>query len=153
MESDIADLPDPSNRLPDPARRRALAGLSALSLSPWLAADALAETSIHALPRLALVVGCHRRKLKMDGLANILKIGGQRLMALCLILRLAVALHQARSDQALPEVTLRATNAQEWRLTIDASAEDWFMLAGVLEIEQAYQSGWGVGLSVKWALD
>lgn len=103
--------------------------------------------------RLALVVGCHRRKLKMDGLANILKIGGQRLMALCLILRLAVALHQARSDQALPEVTLRAANAQEWRLTIDASAEDWFMLAGVLEIEQAYQSGWGVGLSVKWALD
>lgn len=55
MESDIAG--PPLNRLPDPARRRALAGLSALSLSPWLAADALAETSIHALPRVALVVG------------------------------------------------------------------------------------------------
>lgn len=41
----------------DPQRRLALARLSALSLAPWLPSGALAQTPVHALPRLALVIG------------------------------------------------------------------------------------------------
>ncbi|MCK6406070.1 MAG: caspase family protein [Rhodocyclaceae bacterium] len=47
-------LPD---SLPDRQRRLALAGLSALSLAPFLPTRAIAGTAVHALPRLALVIG------------------------------------------------------------------------------------------------
>lgn len=42
---------------PDLRRRLALAQLSALSLAPWLPSPAFGETAIHALPRMALVIG------------------------------------------------------------------------------------------------
>lgn len=43
--------------LPDPKRRLVLARASALSFVPWLPAAAWSSTVVHALPRLALVIG------------------------------------------------------------------------------------------------
>ena len=60
--------------------------------------------------QLALLVGCHRRKLKADQYNEIMEAGGLTLLRLCALLRLAVLLHHSRSRAAAPAVRLRAAD-------------------------------------------
>jgi len=55
---------------------------------------------------LARLVGSHRRKLVLEGLDDLIPPWDSRALYLILILRIAVLLHRARSESAIPEVTL-----------------------------------------------
>lgn len=60
--------------------------------------------------RLAFLVRCHRRKIAPEELALLPEDMHQKLLRLCIILRLAVVLNRGRSPVALPEFQLSAAN-------------------------------------------
>lgn len=98
--------------------------------------------------RLSLLVGQHRRKLREDARAQVMRSGGLRLQALCLLLRLAVLLHHSRSDQQLPPVQLSTSGADQWQLKITGTATDWPLLVADLQDETQQWANWSVQLRV-----
>ncbi|MEC7120309.1 MAG: exopolyphosphatase [Pseudomonadota bacterium] len=98
--------------------------------------------------RLSLLVGLHRRKLREDAQVQVLRSGGLRLQALCLILRLAVLLHHSRSDQSLPPVQLQVAGADQWLLQVSGMAADWPLLISDLQEETQQWAHWRVQLTV-----
>lgn len=61
---------------------------------------------------VALMVRGHRRKVPLAALAELPEDEQSGLLRLCLVLRLAVRLHHARSDECVPEIRLQARDAQ-----------------------------------------
>ena len=57
---------------------------------------------------VALMVRGHRRKVPLAALAELPDDEQTGLLRLCLVLRLAVRLHHARSDEDVPEIRLQA---------------------------------------------
>ncbi len=53
---------------------------------------------------LSHLVAHHRRKLRGDARVDVSKVGGSKLVYLCLLLRLAVLLNHSRSDEMLPAI-------------------------------------------------
>lgn len=98
--------------------------------------------------RLSLLVGQHRRKLREDAQVLVLRSGGVRLQALCLVLRLAVLLHHSRSDQQLPVVKLCVQSEQQWLFTVLGCAADWPLLVSDLQDETQQWRNWSVQLQV-----
>lgn len=101
--------------------------------------------------KMAQLVLNHRRKLKADNQDAVHSIGTQRLVYMCLILRLAVLIHHSRSDDAYPDFHLTVTSkkspiANQWQLTIDAPASDWLMLVADLAGEIGQFKHWGFDL-------
>jgi len=72
---------------------------------------------------LSHLVAHHRRKLRSDARVDVMKVGGNKLVYLCLLLRLAVLLNHSRSDQMLPAIELTVGNAQQWQLSVSGNAE------------------------------
>lgn len=66
--------------------------------------------------RLSQLIGHHRRRLRADAREQLLASGGPRLVALALLLRLAVLLNHARTDDAYPPVSLHVAGPEHWRL-------------------------------------
>jgi exopolyphosphatase/guanosine-5'-triphosphate,3'-diphosphate pyrophosphatase len=99
--------------------------------------------------RLSLLVGQHRRKLREDAQAQVMRSGGLRLQSLCLLLRLAVLLHHSRSDQQLPTVQLSAPSVDQWQLVIAGTAADWPLLVADLQEETQQWENWSVQLRVE----
>ncbi len=97
--------------------------------------------------RLSLLVGLHRRKLRPEMRTQVLKSGGHSLLALVLLLRLAVLLHHARSDQPLPPVRLSAQGTCNWTLHLRCAHAQPLLLADLQE-EQAQWQNWGLSLNV-----
>ncbi|MFN3586446.1 MAG: exopolyphosphatase [Moraxellaceae bacterium] len=58
--------------------------------------------------KLALLVGCHRRKIRPEQYNAMVEAGGLSLLHLCALLRLAVLLHHSRRRDPLPDIRLRA---------------------------------------------
>ncbi|MBV9913232.1 MAG: Ppx/GppA family phosphatase, partial [Sinobacteraceae bacterium] len=58
---------------------------------------------------LARIVGCHRRKLSLEGLDELVPPWDRNALYVIVLLRLAVLLHRGRSPTALPQIELRAT--------------------------------------------
>ena len=56
---------------------------------------------------LARLVGCHRRKLLLDGFDDLIPPWDQLALRLVLLLRLAVLLHRDRSELPLPGIVLQ----------------------------------------------
>ena len=98
--------------------------------------------------RLSLLVGQHRRKLREDAQIQVMRSGGLRLQALCLLLRLAVLLHHNRSDQHLPQVQLTTSGADDWQLMVAGTALDWPLLVADLQDETQQWAHWSVQLRV-----
>lgn len=82
------------------------------------------------------MVAHHRRKLRNDVKNEILKAGGNKLLYLCLLLRLAVLLNHSRSDQMLPAIELTIINDQQWQLSVSGDAKQWPLLVADLHDEQ-----------------
>jgi exopolyphosphatase/guanosine-5'-triphosphate,3'-diphosphate pyrophosphatase len=59
---------------------------------------------------LARMVGCHRRKLALEGLEELVPPWDRSAIQLIVILRLAVLLHRGRSPAALPPIELTAAS-------------------------------------------
>jgi exopolyphosphatase / guanosine-5'-triphosphate,3'-diphosphate pyrophosphatase len=55
---------------------------------------------------IARLVGCHRRKLNLEGLEELIPPWDRLAIHLIMLLRLSVLLHRGRSDEALPEIEL-----------------------------------------------
>lgn len=65
---------------------------------------------------LSLLVGGHRRRLRAEQVSDLLAAGGDRLLSLCLLLRLSVLLHHSRSREELPDVVLSCPSPHHWQL-------------------------------------
>lgn len=98
--------------------------------------------------RISQLVQHHRRKLKSDGYARTLAVGGENLIYLCLILRLAVLAHHSRSDFDRPVLNLNLVDKSHWQITVDADSEDYPLLVSDLKDEVSQFSKWGVELEV-----
>lgn len=68
---------------------------------------------------LALLVGAHRRKIKLEQQNDILATGGKTLLCLCLLLRLSARLHHSRSRDNLPMPSL-SCHGNIFRLSLPA---------------------------------
>ena len=98
---------------------------------------------------LSHLVAYHRRKLRLDAKLDVLRIGGQRLMYLCLLLRLAVLLNHSRSDEMLPAIELKVINAQQWQLSVSGDAKQWPLLVAELHDEQVQFKHWDIELNIQ----
>lgn len=98
--------------------------------------------------RLALLVGNHRRKLKLEQKELLLKTGGHGLVYLCLLLRLAVLLHHSRSDQHLPKLQLSISEPTVWQLVVSEPAQSNLLFLADLQEEQQQFAHWGIDLQV-----
>ncbi len=98
---------------------------------------------------LSHLVAHHRRKLRSDAKIDVLKVGGQKLLYLCLLLRLAVLLNHSRSDQMLPAIELSVINAQQWQLSVSGDAKQWPLLVADLHDEQVQFKHWDIELNIQ----
>ena len=98
---------------------------------------------------LSHLVAHHRRKLRSDARIDVMKVGGNKLVYLCLLLRLAVLLNHSRSDQMLPAIELTVGNAQQWQLSVSGNATQWPLLVADLHDEQAQFKHWDVELDIQ----
>src|SRR5690606_10004566 len=77
---------------------------------------------------LSHLVAHHRRKLRVDAKHDVMKVGGSKLLWLCLLLRLSVLVNHSRSDEMLPAIELKVENAQQWQLSVSGDARQWPLL-------------------------
>ena len=98
---------------------------------------------------LSHLVAHHRRKLRSDARVDVMKVGGNKLVYLCLLLRLAVLLNHSRSDQMLPAIELTVGNAQQWQLSVSGNAAQWPLLVADLHDEQVQFKHWDVELDIQ----
>lgn len=93
-------------------------------------------------------------KLKNDAKENVLKAGGERLLYLVMLLRLAVLINRTRSIKELPAIELQVKNDKKWQLQILSvnTAESPLLLAG-LQDEQRQLSNWGIQLDIQLVVD
>lgn len=101
--------------------------------------------SRHEQDKLALLVVCHRRKLKPEMLEQVHGVGGQVLMALCLLLRLAVLTCQSRSRHSAA-ISLQVANGV-WRVMV-GQGNHVGLIIHQLHAEVAQFAKWGVKLVV-----
>ena len=97
---------------------------------------------------LSHLVAHHRRKLRSDARIDALRVGGNKLIYLCLLLRLAVLLNHSRSDEMLPAIELQAVNEQQWQLSVSGDAKQWPLLIADLHDEQVQFKHWDIELSI-----
>lgn len=98
--------------------------------------------------RMSQLVGNHRRKLKSDALEHVQAVGGDSLVNLVLLLRLAVLLNHSRHDQTPLPIKLTALSATHWQVDMTTDSEDMPLLKSDLEEEQEQFEKWGRQLSV-----
>ena len=99
--------------------------------------------------RMAQLMLNHRRKLKADMLEQTLNIGGDQLVYLCLLLRLAVLAHHSRSDQELPELQLEIIEDNCWQITVANDSEHYaFFCCLTFILKLINFAKWGVKLSI-----
>ena len=98
---------------------------------------------------LSHLVAHHRRKLRGDARVDVMKVGGNKLVYLCLLLRLAVLLNHSRSDEMLPAIELSVDNAQQWQLSVSGDAKQWPLLVADLHDEQLQFKHWDIELNIQ----
>lgn len=98
---------------------------------------------------LSHLVAHHRRKLRADAKHDVMKVGGTKLLQLCLLLRLAILVNHSRSDEMLPAIELKVKNAQQWKLSVAGDAKQWPLLVAELHDEQVQFKNWDIELSIQ----
>ncbi len=98
---------------------------------------------------LSNLVGNHRRKLRHDAKIEALKAGGNKIVYLSLLLRLAVLVNASRSDAMLPAIELSIRNAQQWQLSVSGDAKQWPLLVAELHDEQVQFKNWDIELNIQ----
>lgn len=93
-------------------------------------------------------------KLKIDAKELVLKAGGERLLYLTVLLRLAVLINRTRSIKELPAIELYVKNDKKWQLQISSVniAESPLLLAG-LQDEKRQLSNWGIQLDIQLVVE
>ncbi|UIZ57037.1 exopolyphosphatase [Acinetobacter sp. SCLZS86] len=98
---------------------------------------------------LSHLVSNHRRKLRQDAKTEALKAGGNKIVYLSLLLRLAVLVNASRSDAMLPAIELSIRNAQQWQLSVSGDAKQWPLLVAELHDEQVQFKNWDIELNIQ----
>ena len=98
---------------------------------------------------LSHLVAHHRRKLRGDARVDVAKVGGSKLVYLCLLLRLAVLLNHSRSDEMLPAIELSVINEQQWQLSVSGDAKQWPLLVADLHDEQVQFKHWDIEFNIQ----
>lgn len=98
--------------------------------------------------RMAQLMLSHRRKLKSDMLEQTCLIGGEQLVYLCLLLRLAVLAHHSRSEHELPDMRLVVTATHCWQITVSTDKKHYAFLLLDLYAEVDQFAKWGIKLTV-----
>ena len=98
--------------------------------------------------RMAQLVLIHRRKLKSDMLEQTCQLGGEQLLYLCLLLRLAVSAHHSRSEYELPLMELVILDDTHWQITVSTDKKHYAFLYSDLYADIEQFAKWGIELSV-----
>lgn len=98
--------------------------------------------------RMAQLMLSHRRKLKSDMIEQTITVGGEQLVYLCLLLRLAVLAHHSRSEYDLPQMQLVITDTNCWQITVSTDKEHYAFLYADLQDDIDQFAKWGIKLSV-----
>ncbi|WP_445116433.1 exopolyphosphatase [Acinetobacter sp. WZC-1] len=98
---------------------------------------------------LSLLVAHHRRKLRNDAKIDVMRMGGNKLIYLSLLLRLAVLLNHSRSDEMLPAIELSVSGEQQWQLSVSGDARQWPLLVADLYDEQVQFQHWDIELNIQ----
>lgn len=98
--------------------------------------------------RMAQLVLNHRRKLKSDRLEQICLLGGNQLVYLCLLLRLAVSAHHSRSEYDLPLMQLVVIDGSHWQITVSTDKKHYAFLYSDLHADIEQFAKWGMKLTV-----
>jgi exopolyphosphatase/guanosine-5'-triphosphate,3'-diphosphate pyrophosphatase len=98
--------------------------------------------------RMAQLVLSHRRKLKSDMLEQTCQLGGEQLLYLCLLLRLAVSAHHSRSEYELPLMELVILDDTHWQITVSTDKKHYAFLYSDLHADIEQFAKWGIELSV-----
>lgn len=99
--------------------------------------------------RMAQLVLNHRHKLKADFRDQVTLAGGDALVYLCLLLRLAVLIQHNRCDHNLPKIQLSILdhNPNQWQINV-AAMSDQYSLRGDLNAQVEQFAKWGVKLTI-----
>ncbi|NHB56425.1 exopolyphosphatase [Acinetobacter shaoyimingii] len=98
---------------------------------------------------LSHLVSHHRRKLRVEAKNDVFKVGGNKLVYLSLLLRLAVLLNHSRSDEMLPAIELVVIDEQQWQLSVSGDAKQWPLLVADLHDEQVQFKHWNIVLNIQ----
>lgn len=98
--------------------------------------------------RIAQLVLAHRRKLKGDILEQTCLLGGDQLVFLCLLLRLAVLAHHSRSEHELPLMKLAVIDTNHWQITVSTDKKHYAFLYSDLYADIEQFAKWGMKLTV-----
>lgn len=98
--------------------------------------------------RMGQLMLSHRRKLKADVFEQTCALGGNQLVYLCLLLRLAVSAHHSRSEYELPLIKLVIIDDSHWQITVSTDKKHYAFLYSDLEADSDQFAKWGIKLSV-----
>ncbi|MES1965740.1 exopolyphosphatase [Psychrobacter sp. AH5] len=98
--------------------------------------------------RMAQLMLSHRRKLKSDVLEKVCLLGGDQLVYLCLLLRLAVSAHHSRSEYDLPLMKLDIIETNHWKITVSTDKKHYAFLYSDLYADIEQFAKWGIKLTV-----
>lgn len=96
--------------------------------------------------RLALLVACHRRKIRNEQKVQLMSKGGTSLFNVAVILRLAALVHHSRSPMPLPDLKISSDGLH----FIMQFPEGWLashpLTAADIDEEKDYLSAWDISL-------
>ena len=98
--------------------------------------------------RLSQLVMHHRRKLKPDSLDEVKMVGGDNLVYLTLILRLAVLVHHSRSKHDTLPIQLAAKDNHTWEVSVNLADDNASLVLSDLQDEIDIWQKWGMRLSI-----
>lgn len=98
--------------------------------------------------RLAQLVMHHRRKLKADGFEEVKMVGGDSLVYLTLLLRLAVLVHHSRSKHESLPIQLLAKDNHTWHIAVNMADDNAKVVLSDLQDEIDIWQKWGINLVV-----
>jgi exopolyphosphatase/guanosine-5'-triphosphate,3'-diphosphate pyrophosphatase len=98
--------------------------------------------------RLSQLVMHHRRKLKPDSYDEVKMVGGDNLVYLTLILRLAVLVHHSRSKHDTLPIHLAAKDNHTWEVSVNLADDNASLVLSDLQDEIDIWQKWGMRLSI-----
>ena len=96
--------------------------------------------------RLALLVACHRRKIRNEQKVQLMSKGGTSLFNIAVILRLAALVHHSRSPEPLPDLKLSSDGLHFIMQFPDGWLASHPLTAADIEEEKDYLQAWDISL-------
>lgn len=96
--------------------------------------------------RLALLVACHRRKIRNEQKVQLMSKGGTSLFNIAVLLRLAALVHHSRSPEPLPDLKLSSDGLHFIMQFPDGWLASHPLTAADIEEEKDYLQAWDISL-------